>query len=79
MRLDIMPTADRPINLRWPRLTFALSPDNTFIVYGTGNSTEMVVRYFDRLETSPLTGTINANPFAFLPTVSGSSSPWTTS
>ena len=61
-RLTITPPPALPLALT-PQAAareFAVAPDGSFLVYRAGNQAQLVVRWLDRLDASPLAGVTGA-------------------
>jgi eukaryotic-like serine/threonine-protein kinase len=62
MRFTITPSAALPLrlSLQGAARDFAVAPDGSFLVYRAGNKGQLVVRWLDRLDASPLPGVTGA-------------------
>ena len=62
VRFTITPSAALPLrlSLQGAARDFAVAPDGSFLVYRAGNQGQLVVRWLDRLDTSPLAGVTSA-------------------
>ena len=61
-RFMITPPAALPLrlSLQGAARDFAVAPDGSFLVYRAGNQGQLVVRWLDRLDASPLAGVTSA-------------------